>query len=88
MQRMGITGRIQQQIMKSCCTGSLGLIAEAEENFCVGLYRTHCPDRRQFYLAVQIAHRGLIRFANRYADLAEQMAAEEDDGTRKAELGA
>ena len=67
--------------------GSLGLIAEAEEKIAALDYTDPtAQDRRQFYLAVQVVHRGLIRFAQRYAELAERLAAEESDPVRKAEL--
>lgn len=67
--------------------GSLGLIAEAEEKIAALDYTDPtAQDRRQFYLAVQVVHRGWIRFAQRYAELAERLAAEESDPVRKAEL--
>ena len=67
--------------------GSLGLIAEAEEKIAALDYTDPtAQDRRQFYLAVQVVHRGLIRFALRYAERAERLAAEVSDPVRKAEL--
>ncbi|WP_297241096.1 glycyl radical protein [uncultured Flavonifractor sp.] len=67
--------------------GSLGIIAEAEERLSALDYTDPTAEtRRQFYLAVQVVHQGLIAFAGRYAALAEQMAAEETAPARKAEL--
>ncbi|WP_191397211.1 glycyl radical protein [Flavonifractor sp. An306] len=67
--------------------GSLGIIAEAEERLSALDYTDPTAEtRRQFYLAVQVVHQGLIAFAGRYAALAEQMAAEETTPARKAEL--
>lgn len=67
--------------------GSLGIIAEAEERLSALDYTDPAAEtRRQFYLAVQVVHQGLIAFAGRYATLAEQMAAEETAPARKAEL--
>ena len=42
--------------------------------------------RAEFYRATIIAFEAMIRSANRYGNLAEKMAAEEKDPTRKAEL--
>lgn len=67
--------------------GSLGIITEAEERLSALDYTDPTAEtRRQFYLAVQVVHQGLIAFAGRYAALAEQMAAEETAPARKAEL--
>jgi len=43
-------------------------------------------DQRDFYQAVVIAMDATIDFARRYADLADEMAAKEEDQKRKAEL--
>lgn len=67
--------------------GSLGIIAEAEERLSALDYTDPTAEtRRQFYLAVQVVHQGLIAFAGRYAALAEQMADEETAPARKAAL--
>lgn len=42
--------------------------------------------KKEFYEASIISCEAVIRFANRYADLAEKMAKEEEDIVRKAEL--
>lgn len=67
--------------------GSLGMIEEAKERIAALDYtEPQAMNRRQFWLAVQITHEGLIRFAERYANLADEKAAEEKDPVRKAEL--
>lgn len=67
--------------------GSLGIIAEAQERLSALDYTDPAAqNRRQFYLAVQVVHEGLIRFAGRYADLAGQLAEKEDDPVRRGEL--
>ncbi|HEM60779.1 MAG TPA: formate C-acetyltransferase [Chloroflexi bacterium] len=43
-------------------------------------------DKAYFLRSVIVAHEAIIRFANRFADLAAKMAAEEADPDRKAEL--
>ncbi len=43
--------------------------------------------KRLFYLSVIIANKSIIKFANRYADLAEKLAGKEADTERKKELG-
>lgn len=45
-----------------------------------------CVKKKDFYEAAIISANAVIKFAARYADLAEKMAAEEADETRKAEL--
>lgn len=44
------------------------------------------PKKRIFYQAVRIALEGLIEFSDRYADLAEKLAADEKDPQRRKEL--
>ena len=44
------------------------------------------PEKEDFYEAIIITCQALIAFANRYADLAESMAAEEKSADRKKEL--
>ncbi len=46
----------------------------------------HDKEKADFYEAVIISCRAVIHFAYRYADLAESMAATENDAKRKAEL--
>lgn len=43
-------------------------------------------NKADFLRAVIIAHKAIIRFANRFANLAEEMAAKEKDPVRKEEL--
>ena len=45
-----------------------------------------CVKKNDFYEAAKISANAVIKFAERYADLAEQMAEEEKDPERKAEL--
>ena len=67
--------------------GSLGIITEAAEHISALDYtEPTAQKRRQFWLAVQFVHKGLIRFAERYSMLAEQKAAQEADPVRKKEL--
>jgi len=65
---------------------SEGLEAIASE---AAEHRTKTQDRKkqEFYEAVEISIAGVIRFANRYSDLAEQLASETKDSERKEELG-
>ncbi|MBA3036790.1 MAG: hypothetical protein FP814_09885 [Desulfobacterium sp.] len=67
--------------------GLSGVIKEAEE----GLSRldlTYYEDfkKRDFYVAVIITLKAVIAWANRYADLAEEMAKNEKDAEKKANL--
>ncbi|MFW9967248.1 MAG: glycyl radical protein [Candidatus Thorarchaeota archaeon] len=48
--------------------------------------RTKDRKKQEFYEAVEISIAGVIRFANRYADLAEQLASETKESDRKEEL--
>ncbi|MFX1544556.1 MAG: pyruvate formate lyase family protein, partial [Promethearchaeota archaeon] len=48
--------------------------------------RTKDKKKQEFYEAVEISIAGVIRFANRYADLAEQMAADTNEPERRKEL--
>ena len=45
-----------------------------------------CVKKKDFYEAAMISANAIIQFAARYADLAEKLAAEETDETRKREL--
>ena len=45
-----------------------------------------CIKKRDFYEAAKISANAIIKFAERYAALAESLAAEETDETRKEEL--
>jgi formate C-acetyltransferase len=64
---------------------SEGLEAIADE---AAEFHTKTKDKKkqEFYKAVEISIAGVIRFANRYADLAEQLVSETNDSERKKEL--
>ena len=67
--------------------GAKGIIAEAKQ--CIEDLRYDIPDavdKRNFWEGVIIVFEAWVRFANRYADLCEKMAAEEKDEKRKTEL--
>ena len=49
-------------------------------------YKKEDAEKMNFYEAVVITQEAMIVFANRYADLAREMAAEESDTQRKKEL--
>lgn len=67
--------------------GLLGIIEEAEEELrSTRMLSDDAFDKIYFLKAVIIAHKAIIRFANRFADLAEEMATKEADHTRKQEL--
>ncbi len=62
--------------------GTDGIAARARE----AAERTDDPQQHGFYRAVEIACEGLARFGERYAELATEMAAAEEDPLRKGEL--
>lgn len=67
--------------------GAKGIIEEAKAMLADIHYEE--PDiieKRDFWEGVIIVFEAWVRFANRYADLAEKMAAEEKDSKRAAEL--
>jgi pyruvate-formate lyase len=67
--------------------GAKSIIEEAKQ--CLEDLRYDAPDsidKRHFWEGVIIVFEAWVRFANRYATLAEEMAAKETDATRKAEL--
>lgn len=67
--------------------GAKSIIAEAKQ--CLKDLRYESADaieKRNFWEGVIIVFEAWVRFANRYADLAEKMAAEEKDENRAAEL--
>lgn len=67
--------------------GAKSIIEEAKE--CLKNLRYESPDiieKRDFWEGVIIVFEAWVRFANRYADLADKMAAEERDPARAAEL--
>lgn len=64
-----------------------GIIREAEEHI-AALDPTNPDDleKKEFYQSVLWTSRGIIRYANRYADEAERLAGQEIDPVRAAEL--
>ncbi len=67
--------------------GSLKIISQAEEELeklknCSGEF----PEKKDFLRSVIIVHKAVINLANRYAQLAQEMARNEKDSTRKKEL--
>jgi pyruvate formate-lyase/glycerol dehydratase family glycyl radical enzyme len=66
--------------------GLSGIIAEAERRYNGLTAEERSGDKGLFYDAVIRSLRATVRFANRYADLAESLAANESDPERAAEL--
>lgn len=67
--------------------GLTGIIEEAEEELRnTKILSDDAMDKVDFLKAVIIAHSAIIRFAHRFADLAEALATKEPDPTRKKEL--
>ena len=67
--------------------GAKSIIAEAED--CLKNLRyfsTDCLEKRDYWEAVIRVYKAWVRFAGRYADLADKMANEETNEKRKAEL--
>jgi pyruvate formate-lyase/glycerol dehydratase family glycyl radical enzyme len=63
------------------------ILEEAEEEIKYLSYGSPDALKKLYFLnAVIIAHKAIIRFANRFADLATDMAAKESNPTRKKEL--
>lgn len=64
-----------------------GILREAEAHMAeVDLTDPAGEDKRDFYESIVWTSKGIIRYANRYADAAEAMAAGEQDGVRAEEL--
>ncbi|MBE8540247.1 formate C-acetyltransferase/glycerol dehydratase family glycyl radical enzyme [Geoglobus acetivorans] len=61
---------------------------EESERRIAEIRESGCEDARKlvFYEAAKIAAEGIIRFAERYAELARKMAEDEDDESRREEL--
>ena len=66
--------------------GLASVIKDVEERMMSLEMRLDNTDKLYFYQASLIVMQAVIRWANRYAELAREMAAEEKDETRKAEL--
>ena len=62
------------------------IIAETEERLSNIVVTTETTNKVDFYRAALIVLRSMVHLAGRYADLAEELAAEEEDVLRKAEL--
>jgi pyruvate-formate lyase len=66
--------------------GLASMIKEVEERQMSLEMRIYNKDKLYFYEASLIVMRAIIRWSQRYAKLAREMAAKEKDATRKAEL--
>ncbi len=67
--------------------GARAIINECKENLKqLRYYKTDCIEKKHFWEAVIMVYEAWIRFANRYADLAESMAEKEKNPTRRDEL--
>jgi len=67
--------------------GYRGILQKAEEKLAALDYlNAEAIDKIHYYQATVLTAKAIILLANRYADLAEKMAAEEPDAARKAEL--
>ncbi len=67
--------------------GFRGIIDTCEEKMKqLSLSQPGNLEKRDFYRSVILCSEGMITLANRYADKAEELAAGETDGVRKAEL--
>lgn len=67
--------------------GSLKIIAEAEEELKnLRYFSGDCLEKADFLKSVIIVHKAFINFANRYADLAAEMASKEKNEKRRKEL--
>ena len=68
--------------------GVQAIIDQCEEGLANIDYKNdpECVKKKDFYEAAMISANAIIQFAARYADLAEKLAAEETDETRKREL--
>jgi formate C-acetyltransferase len=63
------------------------LIRDCEEKMkTLNLWEAEDIEKHRFYTAAKISCQALIRYANRYADLAEKNATEESDANRRTEL--
>lgn len=82
---LGGVAHIAPDYQKLITIGTEGIAAEAEE------YQRNVPQGSEtwcFYEGVKIVLAGLARFGERYAGLAREMASEEREPERKAELEA
>lgn len=81
------TGHLAIDYPRLMSLGFDGLIKEAEEKL-AGLSKRdpEYGSKRDFYQAAVIMHQAAKKYTERYAVLAEEMAAKETDGKRKEEL--
>ncbi len=81
------TGHLTIDYPRLMSLGFDGLIKEAEEKL-AGLSKRdpEYGSKRDFYQAAVIMHQAAKKYTERYAVLAEEMAAKETDGKRKEEL--
>ncbi len=64
-----------------------GIIREAEAHIAaLDITKPEDAEKKDFYESIILTSKGIIRYANRYADEAERLAAETGDATRAAEL--
>lgn len=81
------TGHTTPDYKKLFAKGFSGMIAECEEHIAeVGGGTPELQEKVDFWTASIISCKAVIRFAERYAQLAEQMAQTEQDEKRKQEL--
>ena len=84
---MGPTSLNCPDYEKVIATGYQAIVDEAKERLLnLRYYSDEAVEQADFYKACIIGFPAMIRLANRYADLAEEMAAKEPDEKRKAEL--
>ena len=85
--RVGGHGHISPGHEKALKRGLLDIVREAKERLdALDLLSADSLGKKAFYLSIIKVCHSVIQFANRYADLAEQMAADEPDSKRKKEL--
>lgn len=81
------TGHTTPDYKKLFAKGFSGMIRECEEHIAeVGGGTPEAQERVDFWTASIISCRAVIRFAERYAELAEEMAGAESDAKRRQEL--
>ena len=84
---MGPTSLNCPDYEKVLSTGYQAVVDEAKERLeNLRFYSDEAVEQADFYKACIIGFPAMIRLSNRYADLAEEMAAKEADEKRKAEL--
>jgi len=80
-------GHIMLDFPKVLAVGVQGIIREAEGSLAaLDPCDPASVSKRAFLSSIPVVYRGVIRFAERYAELAEQLAAEETDSSRRTEL--